>query len=214
MNPNDIKSDFPNFDTLYNIKIIINNLLNEECQIDENFFDYKVNFLIPNKKEFNKRGSEIYYPPYGWLGIGLKVIGKYDEDSWLYENNELSKWSVSYYAFGSSLNSDNLKILLNDIITKNNLYDWNKTKNNSLYVETKENAAKFIILYPQINIAEKKAGIIEFYNKKYKIILMAKVLTEKISKRNKTEDLNYWILDKNYVRIYRILFKEVYDFFI
>ena len=211
MKPIEIKSYFSDFNALYNIKIIINNLLNEECNIGEEFFDYKGNFFVPNK-EFNKiRGSEIYYPPYGWIGIGLKVVGKYDNDSWLYENNELSKWAISYYSFGENLNSDKLKTMINDIITKNNLYDWNKTKNdNSLCEETIGNPGKFICLYPQINTAEKKAGIIEFDKKKYKMILMAKVLTEKINKANQNEDFNYWILDKDYIRIYRILLKEIY----
>ena len=35
---------------------------------------------------------------------------------------------------------------------------------------------------------------------------MAKVLISEIKEPN---DINYWILNKNYVRIYRILLKEI-----
>ena len=54
-------------------------------------------------------------------------------------------------------------------------------------------------------MAEEFSGIIPFNNKKYRIVLMTKVLIEKIKE---PEDYNYWILNNKYIRVYRILLKE------
>ena len=59
---------------------------------------------------------------------------------------------------------------------------------------------------PNINFLERNCKEIVFNNKKYKISLMSKVLIEKIKE---PEYGNYWILNEKYVRIYRILLKEV-----
>ena len=57
-----------------------------------------------------------------------------------------------------------------------------------------------------INIAEKYTAIIPFIGKKYKIILMTKVLIESIKE---PDDNSFWIIGKNDdIRIYKILLKE------
>ena len=59
-----------------------------------------------------------------------------------------------------------------------------------------------------INIAEKYTGIISFRKRKYKILLMAKVLIESIKE---PDDGTFWIITKKEdIRIYKILFKEIY----
>ena len=55
-------------------------------------------------------------------------------------------------------------------------------------------------------MAEYFAGIININNKKYKILLMARVLIEKI---REPEDVEYWILNNDDIRVYRILVKEI-----
>ena len=58
-----------------------------------------------------------------------------------------------------------------------------------------------------INTAEKYTGIISFGDRKYKILLMAKVLIESIKE---PDDNSFWIISKNDdIRIYKILFKEI-----
>ena len=61
-------------------------------------------------------------------------------------------------------------------------------------------------LYQDIKVAEDKANIINLNGKRYKFIFMSRV---KISEIREPEDINYWILDKDYIRIYRVLIKEV-----
>jgi len=34
-----------------------------------------------------KRGNNIYDPPIGWIGFGLKVIDRYENNNWLVKNN-------------------------------------------------------------------------------------------------------------------------------
>ena len=58
-----------------------------------------------------------------------------------------------------------------------------------------------------INIAEKNTEYIIFNNKKYKILLMAKVLINSIKE---PDDGSFWIIkNKEDIRIYRILLKEL-----
>ena len=103
----------------------------------------------------------------------------------------------AYYAITGTLTGDFTK-RLNDIITKNKQITNNNKK--YFYINDKVN------LYPDINIAEKNTDTLYINNKFYKIILMAKVLIEKIKS---SKYFDYWILDKENIRIYRILFKEI-----
>lgn len=60
----------------------------------------------------------------------------------------------------------------------------------------------------KIEDAEKRCGLIEVNNKKYKVLFMVRV---KISKIIRIEDNknNFWVLDNKYIRIYRVIFKEI-----
>ena len=66
-----------------------------------------------------------------------------------------------------------------------------------------------IYLTPDINIADKFSGKISINNKRYKVVLMAKVL---ISKIREPENFNFWILNKEDIRFYRILVKEAINY--
>ena len=59
---------------------------------------------------------------------------------------------------------------------------------------------------PYIKIAEKYTQIINFNNKEYKVLLMAKV---KVKEIRVPEGTNFWVLNKDDIRLYRILFKEM-----
>ena len=59
---------------------------------------------------------------------------------------------------------------------------------------------------PNIKVAEKYTQAISFNNKKYKVLLMAKV---KISGIQEPKGSKFWILNSNDIRIYRVLFKEI-----
>ena len=64
-----IKSIYPNLEELYEYKNIFDYLI-KECNIKD-YIDCKGNFIIKINNKYNTK--ERYYPPYEWIGIGLKV---------------------------------------------------------------------------------------------------------------------------------------------
>ena len=66
------------------------------------------------------------------------------------------------------------------------------------------NAGLCLYLYHNIEIAEQETGIIYFGNKKYKIILMTRILPNKRRIFNDT-----WIVKSNEIEFISILFKEI-----
>jgi hypothetical protein len=79
-------------------------------------------------------------------------------------------------------------------------------KSNSNDKRHSKKVGEGIYLCPKIKIAEKYTGIISFNDKRYKVLLMAKVYIDEI---REPENTNFWVLDEKYIRIYRVLFKEI-----
>ena len=64
-----------------------------------------------------------------------------------------------------------------------------------------------VYLTPNLNFVDNYSGIILFNKRKYRVALMVKV---KIDKIREPKDINYiWVLNKDYVRAYRILLKKI-----
>ena len=63
-----------------------------------------------------------------------------------------------------------------------------------------------IYLFPNISKAEKRTGEFDINRKKYKILLMVKVKKDQI-KEPINNKYGYWVVEKDFVKIYRILFK-------
>ena len=214
LSPKKIMQNYSNLTILYDFKLLIDGLIRYKCQIPKNKLDTRYNFITPNLSLNNKRGTEKYIPPYGWLGIGLNVIDKYEKNNdWLNKNDSSSKWANCYYFFGKNLSSDNIINKLKDAIMNNVLYKDDKfqIKMNIYNKRIKDKKLQRIgigyYLSNDINIAEKYTGTISFRDRKYKILLMAKVLIESIKE---PDDNSFWIISKNEdIRIYKILFKEV-----
>ena len=180
--------------------------------------DSRGDFLIPNLNNITKRGKENYNPPYGWIGVGLNVITKYTENQedkdgdWLkgYKN---SKWANAYMGFSQEENAKikisdcNIKEYLHKLIQKNEKLEIFEKKldfkNNNHCINKFQ---KGIYLYPKIENAEKDAVKVNINGKEFQILLMARV---KIDEIVKPENQEIWALDKKFIRIYRILFKEI-----
>jgi DNA-binding transcriptional MerR regulator len=172
------------------------NYLIESCQINANKLDKKYDAIYFKSEKNDIIEGEKYFPPIGWFGIGLK-------------NDKDPKRPIAYLTFNKILNKEPLKLILNEIIEKKNLeileyqspkreFDkrhWNKV-------------GKGIYLFPHIERAEKYTGTFDINNKKYKIVLLVKVEKDKI-KEPKHNKLGCWVVEKDYVKICRILFKEI-----
>ena len=209
MSLSEIKNNYQYFFELYEFKNIINELLIRYCNIDRKLIDYKGHFIIPNKSNNFIRGKEKYYPPYGWFGIGLSVLGKYDNDDWINDNSKESKWSIAYHGVGGNLPSSEVIEKLRKKI-KNGLEDG-ESQYKCNYSDIRHKNKRIgtgVYLTQNINICENYSGQISFNNSKYKIALMVKVLNSKI---REPEDINFWILYRDYIRIYRILIKKIME---
>ena len=204
-----IQENYPGFEKLYEYKIIFDNILKNKKY--KEYLDYRGNTVCPNSSFNLMRGTEEYNPPYGWFGIGLKVMGKYEkDDDWLENKTNSSKWAIAYYSVGQFCSSNKINEIINNIITKNELNQGNNQFKCSSCDKRHpgKRVGVGIYLTPDINIAEKLSGKMLINGKKYRIVLMARVL---ISQIKEPTDINFWIInDKKYIRFYRILVKEVF----
>ena len=206
LSPKNIRINYPNLHKLYDFKIMIDGLIRLQSQIPVEYLDYKYNFVIPNLSLNNKRGSEIYNPPYGWAGIGLNIQKLYNNNDYSWVKKDNDSWAIAYYGFGNFLTSEEIGKMLNDIIIKGEFKRELSIKCREF--DIRHNGKRVgvgIYLSPNVNIAEKNSGTFIFNKKRYKIVLMAKVLINKIKE---PEDHSFWIVNQEDIRIYKILVKE------
>ena len=169
-----------------------------------------------------KRGGEDYIPPEeGWIGIGLNVLGKYDNGNniWLDYKNQNGEFAIAYLGLNnylkdkqdiiSGLNdlSQTIYNLQNDKIYKNE----EDIRNNNVITRifNPKKCGDGICLFQNPDIAEACATIIEINKVKIKIILMCRVNPKKI---RQPKNFNYcWILNPtpDEIRPYRILIKRI-----
>ena len=206
-NPN-----FPPVSKLLELQSIKYKLLIKDFGVGEENFDNTGNLLVPNTRQNRFRGKEIYDPPYNWLGLGLSVLGKFDDgnDDWLEDISDKSEWAIAYRGI-SSKKQEHIKVMLKHFIEERNLEiarinfkdKFGKKLNDKRHWGTIESG---IYMTPYIKIAEKYTKTISFNNKNYKVLLMAKV---KVSEIKEPKNSNFWVLDNDKIRIYRVLFKEI-----
>ena len=173
------------------------NFLNNKCGVYN--IEYLGNKITFNSSLKSKRGNEKYYPPNDWIGIGITVTGKYNEDIWLNDSSKSAEWAIAYHQISSY---EVIKKIIEEGLKPGRSQDKEKEKD---IRNQRQLIGEGIYLYPEISLAEEKAPNILINNRRYKIVIMAKVMIQKI---RQPAELNYWILDKNSVRPYRILFKE------
>ena len=204
---NQIGFENPVFNNFKDVKKLIDQFLCIECNISNNYFDYKGNCLNPNLSYNINRGTEIYDPPYGWKAIGLNVEDKYDNKDWLENKSNSSEWAIAYHGISQKNSEESNERIIKYIITKNGIKSSiSKIKSDSNDKRNWGKVGEGIYLSPKIKTAENYTGIISFNNKKYKVLFMAKVFIKGI---REPEYSNFWVLDEKYIRIYRILFKEI-----
>jgi hypothetical protein len=198
-----IKSIYPNLEELYEYKNIFDYLI-KECDIKEDI-DCKGNFIIKINNKDNTK--ERYYPPYEWIGIGLNVIGKYENDEWLLDDSKDSKWAIAYHGVGGRLPTNLVKDKLQKKIKEGLKQGTSQTKCHSDDIRHPgKRIGTGVYLTPNINIAENYSGIISFNKERYKVALMVKVRIDKI---RESKDINFWILNSKYIRVYRITLKKL-----
>ena len=183
-------------DEMHNLK---NNFLLNACKIDENKLEQIYDAPNFNSDKIEKIGGEIYYPPYEYFGIGIN-------NNIINENNS----AIAYISFNQKYTNADIRIILHVAVVDNNLdLLVCKKENNILDKRHRNKIGTGIYLFQDINKAEKYAGVFDINRKKYKILLMAKVKQDKIKESENKKGL--WIVDKEFVKIYRIILKEIFS---
>ena len=157
------------------------------------------------------RGGEPYYPPEGWKGYGLNVIGKYENDKWLGMDGNPEEWCVAYHGIGSKLGSTVPEA------TRKIVYGGFKAGEGQSYEDDIDDrhpgkkVGRGVYCSPKPEVMEEYAAgsFTEINGKKYIMGFMMRVKPDKIRQANSQKD--YWVLDgtPNEMRPYRILIKEI-----
>ena len=112
------KSKFQNddeFPELKSLKEIHSDVILGGCKLNKKQLDSTGN-RTEGWGENEERGKKPYYPPLGWIGIGLKVLDEYDDgdNTWIGMSNVDGEWCVAYHGVGR--NSDDVKKITGLII--------------------------------------------------------------------------------------------------
>ena len=120
-----------------------------------------------------KRGNKPYIPPIDWKGIGLKVLGKYDDgdNTWIGMNNSIGEWYVAYHGVASGQFSNNVKNVTGAIY-KGTFKKGNGQAHAKCPDQFHEGklVGEGVYCLPNIVTAEGYAGISEIKGKSYKTL--------------------------------------------
>ena len=226
------QSKFKNDDTLCYLKDIHKTLIMEGCKLSEDMLDSRGNKFFKNNEEYKfnkcdedesngkncqlnkKRGGYDYYEPIGWMGFGLKVLGKYDNgnNDWLACNGNKNEWAVAYHGIGISQNY-NLENVINNIANEG--FKIGKIHACQFDDDLNHKGQKVgigIYCSPNPLVMEQFASLsktnIIIKGKRYQMGFMMRVKPDKIRISSSIKD--YWVLNpsNDEIRPYRILVKE------
>ena len=196
-----------------NLKITTSPLLNNVI-LSSNIFEYDYSKDINDWPKKNLlRGRKEYNPPYGWIGIGLKVKNKFGKKNniWIGKENIEGEWPVAYHGVGKGNIFNRILNIINGNLENEEGKLFKKEKN----VEKNNNKYPFcgVGVYLSPNIEE--AGYfadetnLGFFNVKFKFVFMTRVNPNKI--RSPGSLPVQWILNgnKDEIRPYRLLIKIV-----
>ena len=207
---NKFKND-KEFDELKNIKTIHSDVLIKIFKLTKKWLDKRGN-RVKGWGVNEKRGNKPYYPPIGWIGIGLNVIDKYDmgNTTWLGHDGSNGEWCVAYHGVGRNQSSDNIKFIINDIYT--NTFVAGKNQVHSQHEDMFHKGRKVgdgVYCSPYIDTANIYSGQTEINGKKYYTVLMVRVKPNAI--RSCKDQSDYWVVNgtDDEIRPYRILYKCV-----
>ena len=210
---NEFKNKFKydnNYPELQNLKKIHTDTIMGGCKLTKNQLDSRGNRVSGwGKNEL--RGNKPYNGPEGWIGIGLKVLDKYDNgnNEWIGMNNTKGEWCVAYHGVGRSQNSDNVKDITGKIFKGGFKAGQNQVHRNCSDIYHPGNiVGDGVYITPNITIAEGYSGESNINGKSYKTVLMVRVKPSAI--RGCTDQKEYWVVNgtTDEIRPYRILYKK------
>ena len=153
------------------------------------------------------RGCIEYYPPYNYMGFGLKVLDTYDygDNTWIGHENIPGEFAVAYHGIRSDIGAVNQ--ILNSYLKAG---EHQAYENHEDGLRPGRRCGRGVYVTPRIEIAEHytKLFYAEELNRSFRIVFQCRVNPKKIRQpRTKPE---YWILNGNgqEIRPYRLLVKQ------
>ena len=210
LNLEEFKEKFKNdeeFKELSNLKEIHSDVIMGACKLSKNQLDERGN-NFDGWAIGEKRGGKPYNSPVGWIGIGLKVLDKYNNNNWIGCNGDPDEWCVAYHGVGRDKPSDNVK-KITGLIYKGAF----KPGENQVHRDC-ENLNKpgtkvgdGVYCTPNVDTAAGYSGISEINGKSYMTVLMVRVKPSAI--RECSDGGDYWVVNgtTDEIRPYRILYK-------
>ena len=200
------------FQELRKLKELHSDIIYGATKLTRKQLDYRGN-RITGWSINEKRGNKPYYPPLGWIGIGLKVKSEYDgnNDSWIGNNNSPGEWCVAYHELpgGGDKSSDYIKHVLGIIIKSIFRPALSQPhKNCPDEYHPGNEVGKGVYFSPNPETVEPNTGVIEINGIKYKTLLMYRVKPDAI---RHCSDSNFWVVNgtTDEIRPYRILYKKI-----
>lgn len=200
------------FKNLLNIKKIQRDVIMGGCKLSLNMLDARGNKYF-NSSSINKiRGGRIYNGPIGWIGIGLNVTNKYENNNWFSNDKNLGVWCIGYHGVGKGLISAQVKAVTGIIIKNTFKSTMHQAHEDCEDINHQGNkVGNGVYFSNNIETAELYSGISEIDGKKYKTVLMVRIRPDAIRECNCNDAIGYYIVNGTIdeVRPYRILYKKV-----
>ena len=165
------------------------------------------------------RGGERYIPPLdGWMGIGLKVLDKYENNKWLSYNGGSGEYAIAYYGLNYYLNNnetfiENLNDTIRDIrrTILERTFQTEEDNRTGILGLFRNKCGGGVCLFQDPKYAESSANIFNVNGVEYKILLMCRVNPAKIRQPSRHD--KFWILNPvpEEIRPYRILIKRYFN---
>jgi hypothetical protein len=214
LNLEQFKQKFKNdkeFSDLNHLKEVNTDVIIGACKLTKNQLDNRGN-RVDGWGINEQRGKVKYNPPLGWIGIGLKVLDKYDNgnNDWIGMNNKEGEWCVAYHGVGRYKDSDDVKKITGAIYNTEFKPGWGQEhKRHDDINHPGQKVGIGVYCTPYVEIAEKFAGTCEIKGKSYKTVLMTRVKQSAI--RTCQDQNDYWVVNgtKDEIRPYRILYKSI-----
>ena len=210
LNLDEFKEKFKNddeFEELSNLKEIHSEVIMGACKLSKNQLDERGN-NVDGWAVSEKRGGKPYNSPIGWIGIGLKVIDKYNNNYWIGCDGNPDEWCVAYHGVGRDKPSDEVKKVTGLIYKgafKPGENQYHKDCENLNKPGTK--VGEGVYCTPNVDTAAGYSGISEINGKSYQTVLMVRVKPSAI--RECSDGGDYWVVNgtTDEIRPYRILYK-------
>lgn len=151
-----------------------------------------------------KRGGREYYPPYGWIGHGFNVLGRYDggNNTWIGMRNVEGEWWVAYHGTGITA----VKPILESYFIPGIGQEYSNDDDANPKHQGQK-VGRGVYCSPKMTEVENGG-----YDKKgggdYRVAFMCRVNPDKVRICSRRQD--YWVVDgtSNEIRPYRLLIKK------